>query len=269
MRNIYALSMVGLCFLFRYAFAIDEPVRNLIESVYSCDAPSEEGGAAFPSSLSELCSAEIAETGMTAVEIYSNLMAVVTNVGVQASLATNENEFAYFSGAAWILDRYGNGRDYVQSLSYVMTNSPVSEVVLLSGYYYARADLGSCIRLCESGGLSGMPDGLRERAYAGVYNGFNSKESSETRTNEMICVAMSALPSVRMGWGQTDREICRWWPDYATSSNRYLAAQRALQIVPPPASSNYLNRVIAELEALPPGTMHLLPTNHLGTAWSE
>ena len=56
---------------------------------------------------------------------------------------------------------------------------------------------------------------------------------------------------------------------YARHEVCYVAAQLARQADPPCASSNYLARVIAELEALPPGTMQMLPTNHLGQAWQE
>ena len=56
---------------------------------------------------------------------------------------------------------------------------------------------------------------------------------------------------------------------YARHEVCYVAAQRARAADPPCVSSNYLARVIAGLEALPPGTMQMLPTNHLGQAWQE
>ena len=107
-----------------------------------------------------------------------------------------------------------------------------------------------------------------EEFYDGMFRGLNARYVKAGMTNKVLSVALGCLNEMG-AWKQADFETRFLWPEYATSSNRYLAAQRALQIVPPPASSNYLNRVIAELEALPPGTMHLLSTNHLGTAWSE
>ncbi len=102
----------------------------------------------------------------------------------------------------------------------------------------------------------------------GMFMAFKETRTSHAVTNRIVSLGMKALPrGETFGW--FDDRMCEWWPAYATSSNRYLAAQLARQADPPCVSSNYLNRVIAELEALPPGTMQMLSTNHLGQAWQE
>ena len=115
---------------------------------------------------------------------------------------------------------------------------------------------------------STLPFERRANAYEGVFRGLNSRISTSVETNRVVSIALTCLGR-HVAWKESDCEVCYLWSAYATSSNRYVAAQRARAADPPCVSSNYLARVIAELEALPPGTMQMLPTNHLGQAWQE
>ena len=60
---------------------------------------------------------------------------------------------------------------------------------------------------------------------------------------------------------RADAALCRLFPGYSTSSNRYVHVETRLPTATSQNMSNYLYQVESELLALPPGTMQMLSTN--------
>ena len=193
----------------------------------------------------------------------------VTNYARSATVTTNETEKMRLSCGMLLLERY----DLTNSLSVfeeIVTNGLAVDVVPEAAFYLGEANgiMSGPVRGWLENAWSTLPFERRAKAYAGVFRGLNSRISTSVETNRVVSIALTCLGR-HVAWKESDCEVCYLWPAYATSSNRYVAAQLARAADPPCASSNYLARVIAELEALPPGTMQMLPTNHLGQAWQE
>lgn len=203
------------------------------------------------------------------VDFVPLLEAKVSSLANSGVTATNADERMRLSTAMLLLSEY-NLTNSLPLFSMVVTNgtdeSMVEEAAVYVGYGLgASPDL---VRFLGSNGFVGMADSRVGAAQSGVFRGINYGKGDALATNRTISIALNCLKDSRT-WRSGDCELTYVWPAYATSSNRYVAAQLALRADPLPASSNYLDRVIAELEALPPGTMQMLSTNHLGQAWQE
>ena len=201
--------------------------------------------------------------------VMGRVTEAASNYAFSASIATNRLDKARLSVAVLLMSRY----DITNSaplFASIVARGNCEEIVSEAAFSYAAGQGVSAPTMKNSlvEDWATLESGRRAKAYEGAFRGLNSIVGSSVDTNRVVFIAMKCIEK-NIAWRQGDSELCYLWPDYATSSNRYVAAQRALQTIPPPASSNYLNRVIAELEALPPGTMRMLSTNHLGQAWQE
>ena len=185
------------------------------------------------------------------------LEGTATNLAYSATIVTNEDAELRLSTAMMLLGQYSLTNS-LPVFEAIVTNGLAVDVVPEAAFYLGEAN----------GIMSGPLRGWLANAYEGVFRGLNSRIATSVETNRVVSIALTCLGR-HVAWKESDCEVCYLWPAYATSSNRYVAAQLAREANPPCASSNYLARVIAELEALPPGTMQMLSTNHLGQAWQE
>ena len=219
-------------------------------------------------SVEAICGSSIDEMSVTTNRFFDVVREYCTNLCSRAA-ATNEQQATKCKGALNLLRDYDPLRSN-DTFAFCATNSTDATISFVAALSYAEhAGLDQAAELLRSSQENHAQQMNHAAIGRGIIRSFERHGGSAAETNKAVLIVLDAMDKAYGRWHIFDKSACRWWPDYATSSNRYLAAQRALQVVPPPASSNYLNRVIAELEALPPGTMHLLPTNHLGTAWSE
>ena len=210
----------------------------------------------------------LAEWGVESNQFISALNEYALRISNEVGDGSNRQDVVRLRRVLNILNDY-DGSNSSETFAFCATNSNDASVAYSAARQYSvNTAADSAISLLTAS-VHHVSSGMLNYIQGGVSSAFDDLGGTVVQTNKLISLEMNYIAQNKKRWGESDGYICRWWPDYATSSNRYLAAQRALQVVPPPASSNYLNRVIAELEALPPGTMQLLPTNHLGTAWSE
>ena len=197
------------------------------------------------------------------------LEATATNLAYSATIVTNEDAELRLSTAMMLLGQYSLTNS-LPVFEAIVTNGLAVDVVPDAAFYLGEANgiMSGPLRGWLENAWSTLPFERRAKAYAGVFRGLNSRISTSVETNRVVSIALTCLGR-HVAWKESDCEVCYLWPAYATSSNRYVAAQLAREANPPCASSNYLARVIAGLEALPPGTMQMLSTNHLGQAWQE
>ena len=222
-----------------------------------------------PSTLENDCSAFLLESDITASQLVSSVAQLVRDMAVDSAIRTNYYKGRVFSCGLSFLGDYGSRESY-DDLAYVITNCVSGGPVDLASYYYCRKNIeeNCALGVYDTPRFWALSRTQRDAAVNGLCWAFDARSSSSTVTNRVLALGMKLLPAGE-SFGHFDSRLTSWWPAYATSSNRYVSAQRALQADPPCASSNYLARVIAELEALPPGTMQMLSTNHLGQAWGE
>ena len=267
MKQVFALACAVQLLVCPAADNPDVDIEELLLALSSEDVSDE--GEFVPTTVENDYSAFLAEKHMTGNQLLNRVGDIVKAAASNVSTATNHFKRRIVSCGLNFLNDYGGTNAY-SVYTFVITNAVPEVAVDLASFYSCTKDVeANCASsVYQAQDFWNMSMSQRAPAVLGLTMAFDAKRPSQAVTNRMLAVGMKALPRGE-SFGQFDSRVVDWWPDYATSSNRYLAAQRALQVVPPPASSNYLNRVIAELEALPPGTMHLLPTNHLGTAWSE
>ena len=219
-------------------------------------------------SFQEVCGEALATWGVGSNQLFSVLRDYAVDRVRTNGFATNRLEVVRVRRALNMLKDY-DGVNSAETFLQCATNCGNASVAYSAFRQYALSggiDAAIGVLAQESG--VGSPE-TAVFVQGGASSAFDDIGGTSTQTNKMISLEMRHILFCRRRWSESDGYVCRWWPDYATSSNRYVAAQRALQAIPPPASSNYLNRVIAELEALPPGTMRMLSTNHLGQAWQE
>ena len=193
----------------------------------------------------------------------------VINLANEKSTVTNADARLRLSAAMLLLHDYSLTNSLPVFMA-VVTNT-TSESVVEEAAVNIGVGCGpsvELVRFLRADDCARMQDGLLAKAYAGVFRGLNCGNGDEVATNRTISIALRCLGDGRL-WFPADVELTYIWGPYSVSSNRYLAALSVRDREHNASLVNYLNRVIAELEALPPGTMQLLPTNHLGTAWSE
>ena len=238
------------------------PVSNLLHAVARLDViPS---GADL--SVEALCGPTIDELGGNTNLFFDLVRECCTNLCGRLDV-TNRNESVRCRVALNILrdyDAFGSKSTF----AYCATNCQDTTLAFAAAFCYSECASGA-ERHCLYRDIANMPLEIRAEISKGIFRAFSLNGGSGVETNQMALLGLKVISDHLPCWRQADKCISTWWPAYATSSNRYVAAQLARQADPPCASSNYLARVIAELEALPPGTMQMLPTNHLGQAWGE
>ena len=197
------------------------------------------------------------------------LEVTTTNLAYSATTVTNQDAELRLSTAMMLLGQYSLTNS-LPVFAAVVTNGLAVDVVPEAAFYLGEANgiMSGPVRSWLEDEWPALAFERRANAYEGVFRGLNSRIASPVETNRVVSIALTCLGR-HVAWKESDCEVCFLWPAYATSSNRYVAAQLAREANPPCASSNYLARVIAGLEALPPGTMQMLSTNHLGQAWQE
>ncbi len=245
-----------------------EVIADICMTMHSCDLPPEEG-CAFPTNLSQLCGNEMQELGVDEPGFRFKVATLLTNIVTTVDVATNVECAAIASGAIFLLSEYGDVGS-AGILAYVMTNS-------LSVSVAGEASLRFARRTLPSGGLdvylspvvAASPPSLKSELYGGLYAGFNAVGGNEALTNRMIGVALAVMNEKWGCWSLSDRNVCRWWPAYSSSSNRYLAVESAIHANSPAISMSHLHNIKGQLEALPAGTMTLLPTNQYSSAGLE
>ena len=264
MRKFIAILMLALS---ESVFALDaqQHVEALVDALSHLDV--------LPAGVTEVGLSEVIghcaeELGCETNQFVDAVRTYCTNICVRGNMS-NRLDRARFKGTLMLLDEFAQG-DSLETFAFCVTNNADPTLAGYSMLAYAKAcDVDGALAFHERAGEALSAEIKKDAVCKGVLSAFVLNGGDVQATNAMVRFGLSALSSRSGCWGALDEHLCDWWPDYATSSNRYVAAQRALQTVPPPASSNYLNRVIAELEALPPGTMRMLSTNHLGQAWQE
>ena len=264
MRRLVVLLVLGFsCAIF--ARTESERVQALVDAFSHFDL--------MPTGMSEVHVSDVMgpcvdELGCETNQFMSVLRSYCTNVCVRGDMASRTDR-ARFKGALELLDAY-SPEDSIETFAFCATNNGDAALVRFATLAYAKpCGVDARIAFYDSPGVADLSDKLRDSVCKGIVSAFDLNGGDGVSTNKMACFAIRMLSAQIGCWGGLDESLCAWWPAYATSSNRYVAAQRALQADPPRASSNYLARVIAELEALPPGTMQMLSTNHLGQAWGE
>ena len=185
------------------------------------------------------------------------LEVTTTNLAYSATTVTNQDAELRLSTAMMLLGQYSLTNS-LPVFAAVVTNGLAVDVVPEAAFYLGEAN----------GIMSGPVRSWLEDEWPALAFERRARIASPVETNRVVSIALTCLGR-HVAWKESDCEVCFLWPAYATSSNRYVAAQLAREADPPCASSNYLARVIAGLEALPPGTMQMLSTNHLGQAWQE
>ena len=157
------------------------------------------------------------------------------------------------------------------SFAFCATNCTDIDICDIAAYNYAEmvGPVDELVNFFRSDDVQALPLDRLNAISESVLFAFEANGGTSLETNRMISIALEIVAGNRHSWNTADHMVSKWWPDYVTSSNRYLAAVSARNAIPTPTSTNYLNRVISELEALPPGTMQMLSTNHLGAAWNE
>ena len=218
--------------------------------------------------VADICGPTIDELGCGTNQFFELVGSYSTNLCVMGDMEDRVTR-TRFKAAISLLDDYAPSNS-VSVFSFCATNSEVPSVIKYCSLAFAKsAGVDEAVALYESDDVLHLSHPLRSAMCEGVSVAFESTGGSSSATNKMVMFGLKVLSERNSYWGQMDETLCCWWPAYATSSNRYVAAQRARAADPPCVSSNYLARVIAELEALPPGTMQMLSTNHLGQAWQE
>ena len=245
-----------------------EVLSDVADTVASCDVPCE--GCPTNSPFAQLLLSASAELNLTGPQLLSELGSYSTNLATSVAAESDDDDnLRRFSAVLSVLE--DTGREIIkEKYRDLIVNCSNSSVVGMVSCAFAKASefdshVWDLVR-CQ---IPNLTESNRVSALQGVFAAFDAIPLGLQMTNRIVSVALDSM-SERWGfWGPLDEEACRHWPAYATSSNRYVAAQLARAADPPCASSNYLNRVIAELEALPLGTMQMLSTNHLGQAWQE
>ena len=262
MKRMYLVCAVVLQQIICFGDDPYSPIKDLIRSISRVDVPPRGADV----SMGAICGPTIEAMGGDTNRFFDLARAYCTNLCMNVG-PLDRNGLMQYRGVLNILRDYDATRSK-ESFAYCATNSQDEAMTFVSALCYSEcaSDVERASLYVSS--VDGA-QGTRDSICRGIVRAFEINGGSGVETNRMALLGLSMLSSQISCWHLVDKDVCVWWPDYATSSNRYVAAQRALQTVPPPASSNYLNRVIAELEALPPGTMRMLSTNHLGQAWQE
>ena len=219
-------------------------------------------------SIADICGPAIDELGCGTNQFLEFVGSYCTNLCVTGDMEDRATR-TRFKEAIALLDDYAPASS-ASAFAFCATNCPVPSVIKYCSLAFAKsAGVDEAVALYGRDNVSQLSQPLRVALCEGVSVAFEVTGGSSSSTNRMVLFGLNVLSERNNYWGQMDETLCCWWPAYATSSNRYVAAQLARQADPPCASSNYLARVIAKLEALPTGTMQMLPTNHLGQAWGE
>jgi len=111
---------------------------------------------------------------------------------------------------------------------------------------------------------SSMEFSDRWTAFYRIQEVFEKSSRSNAETNRIVALLMHVANEYNQhAWSakKFDVHACDLWPMYATSSNRLDYINMHLADDMPSKASNYFANVRAELLALPPGTMQMLPTN--------
>lgn len=262
--------MAVLAFLGMHLWGDMSPQEQLSEFLIGMAADDISDENEFvPTTVENDCSVYLAEHGMTASQLVASVSTLVREMTTDTAVSTNSFVYRVYSCGLAFLSDYA-GTDASQIFAYTMTNCVAEEIVDLASYCYCKKNMEvNCgAGIYSSPEFWNIPTPRRARAVDGLCWALDSHGGSAAVTNRILGMTMRLLPKGE-SFGHFDRRLIAWWPAYATSSNRYVAAQLAREANPPCASSNYLARVIAGLEALPPGTMQMLSTNHLGQAWQE
>ena len=246
-----------------------EIIRNLADVLSDCDQQPPEGYARPV--VSVFCAEEMQEMGVDNAGFLNEVRAYVTNVACSASFADDEREMTRMGTMLNFLKEY-DGDGSVQTFAHIITNSTVPSVVRDASFAYAcstRLALPAA-GLYRSDAIKNLPIDRRSMAYRGMFSSMWGIGGDDNVTNRVISIA---LEIVNDGWGmyvRMDEELCRLWPIYSISSNRYMAVNGALSQPNMPTNTlRYLNGVMQTLTAQPSGRMHLLPTNQFNAAWNE
>ena len=183
----------------------------------------------------------------------------VVGSSADASTITNADEKLRLSVGMMLLYRY-DLTNSLPSYANIVTNGVCVDMVSECAFYlgYGLGVSTNLLDFLKSDGFSMMEVCRVEEFYDGMFRGLNARYVKAGMTNKVLSVALGCLNEMG-AWKQADFETRFLWPEYATSSNRYLAAQRALQIVPPPASSNRKISPTKRRLTVPPVAMRLVP----------
>ncbi|MBR1920820.1 MAG: hypothetical protein IJ829_02310 [Kiritimatiellae bacterium] len=265
MKRLLMVTCALLCAVGAHGRTEDEILKDICRTVASADLPPEDG-IVPATNLEQLCAAELQELGVSTDVFWTKLEGLLTNTVTQIDVTTNAESAIIVSGALTVFSEYGSA-DASRILAYVMTNAITPSASGEASVLYACRTLQSGgLDFYVSPALAGFAPERKTELWGGLYAGFNKVGGDAALTNRMIGVALGVIGEQWGCWSLSDRNLCRWWPEYATSSNRYYAVDSALNANLPSVSRDHLEEILGQLLALPDGTMTLLPTNQYSTA---
>ena len=206
----------------------------------------------------------IDERGWTTGQVVEALSYIVTN-GVPPGTRRWPGSSLVFNKSLSKLAVFG-GTNAIPAIEYVIDR----QNPLVSGYAFSEyaAVLGFghdafCRYTEKLSQPSGLSNSKMRAAYYRIRRLFDKDPRSCVETNRLVALLMHVSAEFQDEWSAWyfDREACRLWSGYTTSSNRLehinlnVAGDMALE------ASNYFANARSELLALPPGTMQMLPTN--------
>ena len=237
----------------------DEIFDTIVEASVNCDAVPRDG---FSASVSNSFAWALEKMGVDERGFLDRLGAYATNRCLSAATYTNEDSLVQLGCALYLLSEFGAPDDlWVQWL--VVTNSISDQEVSNASYHYVMGTGLSeeTVDLYLGSGINSLPESRRTQALDGMWSSFYHLPQSQTLSNRVVGVCLELLRRGCFLGARTDGALCRFWPEYGNSSNRYLNVCAALEREADVPASNYFHCAKASLEALPPGTMQLLSTN--------
>ena len=267
MRQIMfvALLAVALC-----AKAMtEEEVFGMLDAAFYRDMCYDSGWrpSRFTAQGMTLCQAYtniFKQTGFSAPQFENMILTSISNRCTNAEFfATNRSNRASYRGAVGAVGRHC-GMSALPTLEYAFVNSvgvnaidEALEIVRLRGTSHdAFARYAQLVSESDRPGL----DRAGDLALA-VSKCVCDATLPAVVTNRAVGFFLDIAGSVNGCEIVADQTLCSLWQAYTTSSNRYIHVVDGIGRVSNSAVSNCLLNVKSSMEALPPGSMQMLPTN--------
>jgi len=210
----------------------------------------------------------VAEEGWTTGQVVEALSYIVTNgvpAGTKRWSGPLQNSLV-FDKSLSMLPIIG-GTNALPAIEYVIDRQ--NPLVSVSAFSKYATVLGfghdAFSRYAEKlSGPSNLDYSDRWTSFYRIQEVFEKIPRTNAETNRIVALLMHVANEYKMyPWSakKFDWHACTLWPGYSTSSNRLEYIDLHFADDMPSKASNYFANARAELLALPPGTMQMLPTN--------
>ncbi len=240
----------------------DEEARAILRRVYlaeiSIDRPPRPPHMTATNMPFEVAySNMLRETGWTARRCIDETCFMISNMCTRTETFEHGSSRYVYKGAVYAMGRHGDAFA-IPYINYAFDNV-VTENAFTEAFALTRlVGVGhAAFELYDSKCTSRRVEDLA----LGVMRLTCDKDVNESVTNRTVRFFLNIADGGQWETSLPDSVLCKMFPGYSTSSNRY---EHIVSRIPTATSLNMSNEIFSvrsELLALPPGTMQMLPTN--------